>query len=79
MNFEEFQNHARLYVLGALETAEMEEVEQTIREFGQKAEDFIRECCALREAFALSLRPAESSAAQKERVMSMVRQRQQHW
>jgi hypothetical protein len=77
MSFEEFQNRSRLYVIGALEPEEMEEFESARKKFGQKAEDFIAECYALHEAFALSLRPAKSSAAIKERLMSMVRDRKQ--
>jgi hypothetical protein len=75
MSFEEFQNRSRLYVIGALEPEELEDFEQSRKQFGQKAEDFIGECYALHEAFALSLRPAKSSAALKERLMSMVRER----
>ena len=77
MSFEEFQNRSRLYVIGALETEELDEFEQARKQFGQKGEDFIGECYALHEAFALSLRPAKSSAALKERLMSMVRERSQ--
>jgi len=77
MNFEEFQNCSRLYVIGALEPEELEQFEAARKKFGTKAEDFISECYALHEAFALSLRPAKSSAALKERLMSMVRKRQQ--
>jgi hypothetical protein len=77
MSFEEFQNRSRLYVIGALEPEEMEEFERARETFGQRAEDFIGECYALHEAFALSLRPAKSSAAIKERLMSMVRERKQ--
>lgn len=77
MSFEEFQNTARLYVIGALEPDEMETFEQAREKFGEKAEDCIAECYALHEAFALSLRPAKSSAAIKERLMSMVRERKQ--
>ncbi|MDQ2824716.1 MAG: hypothetical protein M3R29_04645 [Verrucomicrobiota bacterium] len=75
MNFEEFQNRARLYVIGALEPDELEEFEEARKNFGQKGEDFISECYALHEAFALSLRPAKSSSALKDRLMSMVRER----
>ena len=75
MNFEQFQNRSRLYVIGALEPVELEEFEIARKEFGTKGEDFINECYALHEAFALSLRPAKSSAALKERLMSMVRDR----
>ena len=75
MNFEEFQNRARLYVIGALEPEETENLNRRARQFGQKAEDFIAECYALHEAFALSLQPAKSSAALKDRLMQMVRER----
>jgi hypothetical protein len=76
MSFEEFQNRSRLYVIGALEPEELEEFEQARKAFGQKAEDYIGECYSLHEAFALSLRPAKASAALKDRLMTMVRQKQ---
>jgi hypothetical protein len=76
MNFEEFQNRARLYVIGALESDELEEFEEARKKLGQKAEDYIGECYALHEAFALSLQPAKSSSAIKDRLMSMVREKQ---
>ena len=78
MSFEEFQNRSRLYVIGALEPEEVDEFEKARKTFGQKAEDFISECYSLHEAFALSLRPAKSSAALKNRLMSMVREKKQH-
>jgi hypothetical protein len=78
MNFEEFQNRSRLYVIGALESDELDEFEEARKTFGQKAEDFIGECYALHEAFALSLQPAKSSSAIKDRLMSMVREKQKH-
>ncbi len=77
MNFEEFQNRARLYVIGALEDSETEEFERARVQLGQEAEDFITECYRLHEAFALSLRPAKSSDALKNRLMQMVRERKQ--
>ena len=73
MNFERFQNQSRLYVIGALESDEVEEFEKARKKFGKKAEDFITECYALHEAFALSLRPAKASAAIKDRLMAMLR------
>ena len=76
MNFKEFQNHSRLYVIGALEADELEEFEEARKKFGKKAEDFIGECYALHEAFALSLRPAKASAAIKDRLMAMVREQE---
>jgi hypothetical protein len=77
MNFEEFQNQSRLYVIGALEPEELEEFEKERKKAGKKAEDFVTQCYALHEAFALSLRSARASAAIKERLMSMLRERKQ--
>jgi hypothetical protein len=77
MNFEQFQNQSRLYVIGTLEPEELEEFEKARKKFGKKAEDFITECYGLQEAFALSLRPAKASAAIKGRLMEMVRVRKQ--
>ena len=76
MSFDEYQNKARLYVIGALEPEELEGFEQARKDFGQKAEDYITECYSMHEAFALSLRPAKSSDALKERLMTMVRNRE---
>lgn len=73
MNFSEFQNQSRLYVIGALEPEELEEFEKARKKFGKKAEEFITKCYALHEAFALSLRPAKASGAIKDRLMAMVR------
>ena len=78
MNFEEFQNRSRLYVIGALEANELNEFEAARKEFGSKGEDFISECYALHEAFALSLKPAKSSDALKNKLMSMVKQKKEH-
>jgi hypothetical protein len=77
MSFEQFQNQSRLYVIGALEPDELEEFEKARRKFGKKADDFISKCYALHEAFALSLRPAKSSDAIKDRLMAMVKAKRQ--
>jgi hypothetical protein len=77
MNFDEFQNRSRLYVIGALEPDELAEFELARKEFGTKGENFINECYALHEAFALSLKPAKSSAALKDKLMSMVKDKKQ--
>ena len=77
MNFSQFQNQARLYVIGALEGEELEEFEKARQKFGQKGEDFITKCYALHEAFALSLQPAKASSAIKDRLMAMVKAKQQ--
>jgi hypothetical protein len=76
MSFDEFQNQSRLYVIGALEPEETEAFERARKHFGQKAEDYITQCYSMHEAFALSLRPAKSSEALKDRLMSMVRNRE---
>jgi len=78
MSFDEFQNRARLYVIGALEADELDQFEAARKEHGKKGEDFINECYELHEAFALSLKPAKASAALKDRLMSMVKDRKQH-
>jgi len=77
MNFEQFQNQSRLYVIGALEPEELDEFEKARMKFGKKADDFIGKCYALHEAFALSLRPAKSSDVIKERLMAMVKAKKQ--
>ena len=77
MSFEEFQNCARLYVIGALEPEELQEFEAARKQYGSAGEDFINQCYGLHEAFALSLKPATASAAIKERLMTMVRERAQ--
>ena len=46
MNFEQFQNQSRLYVIGALEPEELDEFEQARKKFGKNAEDFISKCYA---------------------------------
>jgi hypothetical protein len=77
VSFKEFQKQSRLYVIGALESEELEDFEKARKKFGKKAEDYIGECYGLHEAFALSLRPAKSSAAIKDRLMAMVRSRKE--
>lgn len=77
MNFEEFQKQSRLYVIGALEPEELEKFERERKKSGRKAEDFITQCYALHEAFTLSLCSAKASAAIKEKLMSMMRERKQ--
>lgn len=74
MSFDEFQNRARLYVIGALEPDETQEFEEARKEYAQRAEDCIAQCYDLHEAFALSLKPAKSSDNLKERLMAMVRE-----
>jgi hypothetical protein len=76
MSFEEFQNRARLFVIGALDVEETAQFEEARRKFGDKGEAFIAECYSLSEAFALSLKPAKAADAIKTRLMEMVKNRQ---
>ena len=75
MNFEQFKNQARLYVLGALYPDELEQFEHATTQFGSRAKAWIRDCCALRDAFALSLRPTSSAEALTSRLGCMVQKR----
>jgi hypothetical protein len=72
MSFDEFENQARLYIVGALDDAEMAAFERARMEFGERAELFIRECDQLNAAFALSLRPRAPKVDAKKRLMSLI-------
>ena len=71
MTFEQFQNRARLYAIGALYPEELDEFEHAKNRFGPRAQSFLRDCYALRDAFALSLRPPARQTALKQRVLAM--------
>jgi len=73
MKFEEFQHHARLYILGALDEEEMVSFEEGRRRFGTAAEEYIQECRKLHAVFALSLDPHPPREDARERLMSMIR------
>ena len=72
MNSEEFENRARLYVLGALDDEELTEFERQRRELGSDAERIIQECERLNSMFALSLRPTPPKPATKQRLLEMI-------
>ncbi len=74
MNFDEFENKARLYVVGALEAEEMDEFVDARREFGDPAEEFINECRKLNAIFALSLRPHAPHPGTKLRLLEQIRE-----
>jgi len=76
MTFQEFQNCARLCAIGALYPGELAEFERASVQFGPRAKSFVRECSALRDAFALSLRPANTQGALKQRVLTRAGLRQ---
>ena len=72
MNSEEFENMARLYVLGAMDEDELQEFDHARHEMGGTAERIIQECERLNSIFALSLRPTAPKPATKQRLLDMV-------
>ena len=72
MSFEEFENQARLYIVGALDDAETLAFSEARKEFGERAEAFLNECQRLNAAFALSLRPRAPKIDAKERLMRLI-------
>ena len=75
MSFEEFENKARLYVLGVLEDEEFDEFRKARAEFGERAEEVVCECRKLAAAFALSLRPRAAAPTTKDKLLDLVRQK----
>lgn len=74
MNFEAFQNLARLYVVGALDEEDAVDFEKSRLAFGAEAEAFILECERLNAAFALSLRPLPPQPDTKQRLLDRIRE-----
>ena len=72
MNSEDFENRARLYVLGALDDSDLGEFERLRQELGSEAERIIQECERLSSMFALSLRPTPPKPATKQRLLDMI-------
>ena len=73
MNSEEFETRARLYVLGALDDAELQDFELERRALGPVAERIIQECERLNSIFALSLRPTPPKPTTKQRLLDMIK------
>ena len=73
MTHEEFQHLARLYVVGALDADEIEQFSAGRKEFGQRAEDFIRECRKLNSVFALSLAPRAPAPSTKAKLLARIK------
>jgi hypothetical protein len=74
MNFEEFENLARLYVVGALEDGEEEAFQEARQDFGDQAEELIAEFRQLNSVFALSLRPHPPHPDTKRKLLQAIRQ-----
>jgi len=75
MSFEEFQNYARLYVIGALEPQEIAKFEFAKEQYGPAAQEFVDECNFRHERLELSLKPAKKLEAIKAQLLSMVSRR----
>jgi len=75
MSFEEFQNCARLYVIGALQREEIAKFECAKKQYGPVAQEVLSECDRLHQRLELSLKPAEKLEAIKARLLSMVSRR----
>ena len=73
MSFDEFENEARLYVVGALDGAELAAFTEARQQYGQAAEEFIHECRQLSAAFALSLKPQAPRGDAKQKLMMLIR------
>jgi hypothetical protein len=74
MNFEEFENLARLYVVGALEDGEEEAFLEAREEFGDRAEAVVAEYRKLNSVFALSLQPHPPHPDTKRKLLWAIRQ-----
>ncbi len=74
MNFEEFENLARLYVVGALEDGEEEAFHEARQDFGDRAENLIAEFRQLNSVFALSLRPHPPHPDTKRKLLQAIRE-----
>ena len=72
MNSDDFENRARLYVLGALDDEELSHFEDERQQLGAEAERVIQECERLNSMFALSLRPTPPKATTKQKLLDMV-------
>ncbi len=73
MRFEEFENQARLYVVGALEDGEEEAFQEARLDFGERAEEVIAEFRQLNSLFALSLRPYPPRPETKGKILDAIR------
>ncbi len=73
MTFEDFQHLARLSVVGALDLEELASFEAGLRRFGERGEEYVRECRRAEAALALSLDPAPLRVDAKERLLEKLR------
>jgi hypothetical protein len=76
MSYEEFQNLARLFAVGLLETEDWDDFLSGCLAFGERAEAFILKCRSLNAALALSLEPIPPAPATKGKLMAKIRQQE---
>lgn len=72
MSFDDFQHHARLYVIGALDEDEMSAFEEARQRYGAEADAYLRDCTKLNAAFALSLRPQAPRRDSKDKLLGLI-------
>jgi hypothetical protein len=73
MTYEEFQQLARLFILGSLDAEEMERFHIARVCHGERAEAFLRECRDLAAALAVGLEPIPPAPETKARLMETIR------
>lgn len=76
MSFEEFQQLARLYTIGALDLDELQQFNLCRKYFGPRAEAFLDECQKLNAFMALSLIPKKPSPGLKAKLMAKIKNEQ---
>ena len=76
MSYEEFQNLARLFAVGLLETEDWDDFLSGCLAFGERAEAFILKCRSLNAALALSLEPIPPAPATKGKLMAQIRKQE---
>ena len=59
MNFEQFQNQSRLYVIGALEAEELEEFEEAREKFGKKGRRLHQQMLCVARSIRVEPAPGE--------------------
>ncbi len=73
MSYEEFQQLARLFIVGTLDDDEMDRFSAGRLLFGEQAEAFIGECRNLSAIFALSLQPKPPRPETKAKLLARIR------
>jgi len=77
MSYEEFQQMARLYIIGALDDDEQARFAIGRALYGKRAEAFIDECQKFNALFALSLLPSQPAPDTKRRLLARIRAAQE--